>query len=702
MTIGDRSRLFSVGRLGIARGTIDRPSARGPRHFAFAIMLIGLLAALAPQRSAIESSPLIAGPTEVVRAGLRPVAAFGGRGGGAIDVADGVAYVGMGPRLVAFDVTDPALPTIRGELRLPWALSDVRVSGPTAFATTSSQSPPSSLFVMDVSDPASMHVAREIRLGESSNARSLAVDDRAIYIAASDGLWVSALDGGEAVGPAASHGPAWGYSVAIEGNKLYMGHGNGLSIHDITKALSPRMIGSWLHSARRPGVVFNGLAIREGIVYASKRPTFSIWDLRDPSRPRSVASIDAGNARTVRLHGDTALVTGSAVSDTEVSGVGAEPAFLHAFNISDPERPTRTSSLPLPSAHPSLDTPAMDMEGSIAWLSADGSDLHAIDVTDPAGPVVVGETEAAIGGADDAARIGEALFLLDYDTVIALRLTADMTPIVLGRLSIGGLRAGGSAGELIRDGVDQLVVTGPGAGLVTIDASDPAALREIDRIGPAHVEPALDVGEFASYAREGDRAWTSVDGLLVELDVSAVGEKRVAATLAMPPTIAGINALIPADPFVLGATNAGLGIFDMRSPGDPRWMSEWPGAPLSAVERRGDIVYGAGDALHVIGLANPRAPREIVRLDLPERVNDLVLDGELLWALDVLGRVTLYDVREATAPRPIQRLATSSRATRFAVAGEGRMLVAAGNDGAMMLEATTLENAVFLPRATRP
>ena len=119
----------------------------------------------------------------------------------AVAVQGPIAYLGVGPRLVLLDVSDPARPAVLGRTGvLPGVVQGVAVSGSHAYVAAGD----GGLRVVDVSDPAH---PRE-------------------------------------VGSCDTPGEAWG--VAVSGSYAYVAAGDaGLRIVDVSDPAHPREVGSY-------------------------------------------------------------------------------------------------------------------------------------------------------------------------------------------------------------------------------------------------------------------------------------------------------------------------------------------------------------------------------------------------------------------------------------------------------------------------
>ncbi|MCL5074244.1 MAG: hypothetical protein M1136_01130 [Chloroflexi bacterium] len=139
------------------------------------------------------------------------------------------AYIGLGPRLVVLDVSDPARPAVVGESApLPGVVQGVAMAGNYAYVAAGS----SGLRIIDVSNATS---PREV------------------------GYYVTA---GDARG------------VVLAGDRAYVANVDGLRIIDVSNATSPREVGYYVTAGYAEGV-----ALASNYAYVAAGSS-GLWILR--------------------------------------------------------------------------------------------------------------------------------------------------------------------------------------------------------------------------------------------------------------------------------------------------------------------------------------------------------------------------------------------------------------------------------------
>ena len=178
-----------------------------------------------------------------------------GQLGGACDavaVQGNTAYVGVGPRLVVLDVSNPASPVVLGQSAvLPGTVMYVAVAGTLAYVVAGG----AGLRVVDVSNPAA---PRQVGY-YPGRAEGVAVSGTLAYVAAGDLLVVDVSN------PAAPRElgfydtPGYAYGVAVSGTLAYVAdEEGGLRVVDVSNPASPRELGFYDTPSDAYGVAVSG------------------------------------------------------------------------------------------------------------------------------------------------------------------------------------------------------------------------------------------------------------------------------------------------------------------------------------------------------------------------------------------------------------------------------------------------------------
>jgi len=276
------------------------------------------------------------------------------------------AYVGIGPRLVVFDIRNPAAPTQVGQTPVfPRLVYKVAVAGDYVYVTDEED-----LTIVDVRDPAHPIVVETAVT--PGYARAVAVKGNHVYIG--DGYDVRVFDVSNPANPAQvgmmTPSPADAVrAIAIVGDYAYaVGWVGGLHIIHIADPTNPVEVGNY----DTPGLA-RDVAAAGPYVYIADNDLLVV-NVSDPAHLALAGSyaIPGSTARSVAVSGGYAYVGG-------YSPMGCS---LNVVNISNPANPIETGYIDVPG------TPTgVAVSGSYIFV-ADDTELLAVNVANPAQPTV--------------------------------------------------------------------------------------------------------------------------------------------------------------------------------------------------------------------------------------------------------------------------------------------------------------------------
>jgi hypothetical protein len=242
----------------------------------------------------------------------------------------------------------------------------------------------------------------------------------------------------------------------------------------------------------------------------------------------------------------------------------------------------------------------------------------------------------------------ERVFLATDVGVVALTISGE-SPQELGRRAIGD----GPLTALAADGPTRVYAAAEPGTLLTVDASDPAAMRQLG---------ALEVG-------------ASVSGL------SASGQWVLLALGTAGFALADVSD--PAAPRLVGRLPTTMKTRDV--------VLAWPHAYLAERD-----AFNA--MLRVVDLSDPATPRELAQLPLPGGADRLVLDGDRLVAIGASGWAWTIDVTDPARPTRLAPLvgAGGIRFRDVAVSGSYAFVAAESSSGLGALAVVELGNGKAL------
>lgn len=678
------------------------------------LLLSGLHAGRAPSRAG-QASGSAAGIhpafSATVRRPISPVVsldaapqadarniALAGQIGGAISavaVTGRYAYVGVGPRLVILDISDPAHPLFVGQTApLSDNITEVAVAGSYAYVTAGS-----ALWALAINDPASPLVTGAVDLGA-----------------------------------AAGH-------VAVAGEYAYVTAGRTLTIVKISQAGTPMKAGvydapwSILTVAAADDSVY--LGCYEFSELGGSRGGIFVISVAD-----SAAPVSAGRYSEVQRPTDIVVIGSLAY----VVGYGV----LHVLSVADPAAPLEIGALPLDSRSADL-----AVAGSYAYVGA-GSIVQVVRIANPAAPVATGVL-TALQVVRDVAASGQYTYVADSTKFQVIDNSIPATPTITGSyggltraqtVSIAGAQAFVTGGAFVTQGVSDLSIltTGP-----AFDASEVSTTPLEDSIGPAVVEgryayvisrtgfTVLDIANPAAPVAVGAYQTTGpVRGLAVAGHLAYSAEEARGLRIidisdpAAPHEIGAFDTpeLSVYDVAVAGAlayvadgydgVQGGIRIVDITNPLAPAQIGAFKSAGFAfGLELAGDQVYIAyeGDradnkTVRIVDVGNPVDPIEIgsIRSGGTPRVRaawlplGLAVNGDLLYLLsgsyymgifnppaELPSYLEVYDVwnpavpilvgtyRVSTQPAQCDRASCIAADTHYAY-------IAAGDGGLVLLQ----------------
>ncbi|MHB1036756.1 MAG: Ig-like domain-containing protein [Pirellulales bacterium] len=389
------------------------------------------------------------------------------------------------------------------------------------------------------------------------------------------------------------------YDVAIVGTLAYVADGNaGLQILDIANPAAPIRLGGYDTAGSAFDVVVSGTR-----AYVTDQSAgLVILDVSNPAAPAPLGGYDTlGSARGVAVAGTLAyvadhtgglviidvsdpaapvergvLATGSFAQGVTVSGTLVYVAYGNGgLGIVDASNPAA------PVALGTFDTTGyasgVDLAGTLAYVADGSAGLVIIDVANPSAPVRLGGLDTS-GGAHSAAVRGTLAYVADDAAGLVIIDARDpAAPLRLGGLDTSGHAYGvAMSGTLayVADGADGLAIIDAGVPVLPatpdLQSASDTGVNSGDNITGDNT-PAFDVSvRTGSYFRvERDGVQISGDyesGTSFTAAVQPDGTYGYAvravdaagnASVASPELAVTVDALIPAAPELLAASDSG-------------------------------------------------------------------------------------------------------------------------------------------------
>lgn len=634
-----------------------QPSKRGFTigGIIFLLLVLGLLANL-PEA---ESAQGAGAPAAILDSsgvdGLELVGQYGGIVW-AIAVQGQYAYVGIGPRLVVFDIRPPANPTPVGRSPiLPRLVYRVAVAGSYAYVTDEED-----LYVIDISNPA--HPTLVGTAITPNYARGVAVKDDYVYVG--DGYDLRVYDVSDPANPveagSLTFSPAdIARSIAISGEYAYAaGWANGLHAIHIADPTNPAEVGGLDTAGMERDIAASG-----GYVYIAA-DGLQVVNVSDPANPAQTGAyeIPESTGRSVAVSGNYAYV----------GGYNPAGCSLSVVNVSNPSNPTGVGYLDTP------DTPVgLAVSGNYVFV-ADNLDLLVVNVSDPAHPAAAAafqKTPLAYG----VAAAGDYAYVADHDFGLRVLDAADPA----GLEEIGFFDAPGNALDVVVSG-NYAYLAGHNGGMRVIDVSSPASPTQVGVYDPVNAE-AFRLALAGDYIYIADYDYQS----LRILDVSNPASPNPVGVYAAPypvKAVAASNTLFNGRRYAYIAeyqekamgSDSTLRVIDVTDPAHPSSagvLQNVTGSAfdLAVVEGSGvRYVYLADGSLRIIDVSDPANPSET--LNIPAAAGSsyrgVAVSGDRAYLAYDAGGAAVYDITDLANPTQLGVIDTASQAIDVAVYDE--------------------------------
>ncbi len=571
-----------------------------------------------------------------------------------IAVQGNYAYIGVGPRLVVVDISNPANPIqVGASAVLDDFVLGVAVSGTVAFVAAGG----AGLQVVDIANPLAPSVIGAWH--SIGMAEGVAVANGVAYVANGPyGLRV--LDVSNPAVPvelAHAFEMNYVYDVTISGRYAYLAAaGAGLLIVDISNPAYPVEMGNY----DTPGYA-HAVAVSGGLAYmADQWGGLKVINVADPLHPSLFGALHTqGWVFDVTLAGSKAYIA---------------DAFngLRVVNISDPAHPAEISGLEWASSN----AIGIVTAGNQAYMADRKNGLRVINILDPAHPV-----QAGFFNRFDTARMvitdGDYAYLAaGFKGARILDISNPAQPVEVGAYEFSGFA------EIIKVVGERLYVCTNyssnfgGMGVHVVDISNPAQPRQIsyyDWVGECR--GIAVIGSLGYFADAGGLKIVDfsdlANPLLVGNTQEWAGSIQIQGNLAYVAQISFgwkiYNITDPGDiqtvvsvPEASGWTQDikvvgslayvrvgdGIRIYDVSNPAGPVFLSSYPvsSGKSGLLEVVGDRLYVTKSerGFEVLDVSDPLNPVSSSQVDTLGYVQALTFNGEHLYIADNNGGMQVY------------------------------------------------------------
>lgn len=535
----------------------------------------------------------------------------------AVAVQGDYAYIGIGPRLVAIDVSDPISPTLVGQTDvMPGIVEDIFIAGEYAYVANDD----GGLRIVDISVPPD---PVEIGSLTGSMARGVAVADNHAYVADGFGSLL-VIDVSTPTAPA--YVTAWGIpgdtdamDVAVAESYAYIaGWSSGLLIVDVSTPGNPTLVGSCSTSAEATEVMVVGDYAYVGTSTAGLR----IVDISTPSNPLEVGFWDGG-VRGIDVSGSYAYVAADS---------------LYVLDISTPSSPVEVGSFGSLEAR----SRAVTVVGDYAYLADQKDGLRIVDISIPDDLTEASSIETIgdhIVGLDASADY--AYLVEDHPPrrVQILDMSLPASPAVIG---IYDEYRGSKAVDALEP---YMYVTDEGGFLAVVDISTPS---EPTQIGYEHIQ---SYAQFKIVVSD-DYAYLASGTSFYAIDISTP-TSPVEAGFCVVPNSGPTEGIAVSNQHVYMATWTGLKVVDVSDPISPTQVFSYTSSMIRDVAVSGNYAYVAGGQwgwLHILDVSTPANPTEIGAYDPDDYALGVAVESDYAYVAARYDGLQVVDVSVPSNP----------------------------------------------------
>jgi hypothetical protein len=628
--------------------------------------------------SAIAVLPVVSYPSLASGAGNGPLAIVGQLGGNtlAVDVIDGVAFIGLGPRMLIVDTTDPGHPVELGRTPLlPEVVEDVQVAGDFAYVAAGR----AGLLLFSVADTA--HPVLLSSYDTSSYAYSLDVDGDTVYVADGwGGLLVFSVANRAAPLLLGSYAtPQSARDVRVEGNLAFVPtYGLGMKIISVADKAHPALIGT-TGSNYGVGVHVVGnyaYLVSAHDVWGTIPEGLYIYDIAALLHSISTEGYSKVlNPTAVRVQGDTAYVTNSTDG-------------LHVLSVADRDHPTGMYVIRTPGSAQDL-----DLSGQTAYVADSSGGLRLIALAGGV-PVESGSFDLAFSPTRVQVEGDTAYVAAGWDGLLTVSVTQDSMPVgidsFVSECPARDVRLQNDTVYLVSGGIYDKP-----CGLHILSAHDGGLLAPIgffelrDLLPEQHFPQALHVQGDYAYVADG---WGGIRIISVANSAHPVqtGFYKAAGMSISDIAVAGDFAYAGA------SMSGGLRVISVADKAHPAQVGTWGSVSVNMVAAFSNhVMLGVGSGgLRVLSVADPAHPGQVGDYDTPGYPADLAFAGDLAFIADSGADLLVLDVGDPAHLAKLDSLSTPGSPEGVAVARD-HVYVADASGGLLVL--SHLQQALYLP-----
>lgn len=570
-----------------------------------------------------------------------------------------MAYLGVGPRVVLLDVSEPnTIREIAQSEVLPEVVEDIVVRDGYAYVADGS----AGLYVLDVSGVKVPSIVG--RWSSSSDfsvgrGRSVCLSGRYAYFAdGNEGLHIIDISNPAEpvrVGVATDVSPV---TVAVANGCAYVNvYPEGLATIDVTDPMRP--------SVMRPSETLpepTAIEVVGGLMYVTgRRGNLSglfIFDVNEPTRPSFVGWCEIDNPGELAIDGKVAYVTNvwggldiiriidpalpsrvgryEATGPVEVVALAAGRAYiaggyggLEVVDVSSPTAPVSLAGY--------ANTVIYDVAVSDRYAYAVGAytGMQIVDISDPAAPSYVSWLDLYYA---DCVALGKThVYVGDARDLRVIDVSDPLAPVVIASCELGC-----EIGDIVM--ADRYAYLATDRGLTIVDVADPHR--------PLPVGQCDTPGQAWSLCVADGYAYTTGPGGLDIIDIS---------NPAAPFTVGRYqdnawpyHAAVSGPRAFLAGVGGGLGVIDISDPELPGyvWSRLTHSARDVAIREPWGLLLDSRDGLSIFEVSNPFFFPAAGECDVPGYAQSLVVVGDYAYVASLSGGLVVLKIDWPTDSTP--------------------------------------------------
>jgi hypothetical protein len=568
----------------------------------------------------------------------RPIAQSGVLPGlvAAVLVQNGVAYVGAGRYVVTLDVSSAGEIITLGTVELSGAISHIVLHGGLLYAAGAIYEGDFAysgfVGMVDVGRPDRLTALSWV--GTPERVASLALSGDVLFIGqhgVRQGIYaLDVADPTQPGHPVSVSTLVDPYSLCVFGARLYVGGFMGMHAFDITDPHNPQSVWDLKWTEAHPLGMVDGFVVHEGRIYAAGRqPADSVVPFREVLEPPDPITGQAGApvSTIVAVVGERLFVTGVASGALEI------------YDISAPESPSPLSAYgpPLgPVGKMAVSDSVVYLVGQTFQTNDTMAYLHTLQLPDLD---LLGEFTARLAEERQDWFSGltvatERAYLAARDGLWVLNVSDPAAPSLLGKPEIEGYLGPVSAAVVVVDRIVYLALS-PADLLLAVDLADvnnPRLIASLQRLKGSTIRGLAVDGELLYAITEGEETdWFHIVGL-------SGGEMILRSSVQFPGRIYGLAA------------------------------------------RGGHAVLVGTEGLRLISAVDPEQPQVLAEIPLPGDGHDVAIEGDLAFvtagSLFSTAQLLAFDVSDPADPQLVSKLDIAGLGN---IAVSGEYVVVAGD-----------------------